>query len=182
MGDALLYVGLLAASGQFVRTGLAAVDPDHRPWPPDDLSAGFGLYWLLVMGMAASFFGEVAVAHDRAVPVLATPAGRRPRRRGRGTGGRRGCLASAASRSIDRRLVRGASVRRGAGARPAVRRRVRGVSIGGGAIRRPPATREDGAGTLTGRPRDREIQPRVWADSHRSTPMYSLLCVRGYHV
>lgn len=69
MGNALLYVGLLAASGQFVRTGLAAVDPDHRPWPPDELSAGFGLYWLLVMGMAASFFGQVATSSGSLYPV-----------------------------------------------------------------------------------------------------------------
>ena len=65
----LLGIGAVAAGAQLGLTGLAAVDPDSRPWPPDEVSGRFGLYWLLVMGMAIPFFGLLATTAGSLYPV-----------------------------------------------------------------------------------------------------------------
>ncbi|MEZ3170091.1 methyltransferase [Halorubrum sp. RMP-47] len=60
MSTSLLTIGAVAAAVQFVLTGLAAVNPSYQPWPPDEISGRFGLYWLLVMAMAGPFFALLA--------------------------------------------------------------------------------------------------------------------------
>lgn len=60
MSTTLLAIGTVAAGAQFALTGLAATSPAHRPWPPDEVSGRFGLYWLLVIGMAGPFFALLA--------------------------------------------------------------------------------------------------------------------------
>ncbi|RLM56512.1 hypothetical protein DVK02_08380 [Halobellus sp. Atlit-31R] len=76
MSTTLLGIGVAAAGAQLGLTGLAAVDPDHRPWPPDEVSGRFGLYWLLVMGMAMPFFALLATTAGSLYPVgVASAAG-----------------------------------------------------------------------------------------------------------
>ena len=69
MSTTVLAIGTVAAGAQFTLTGLAAVSPTHRPWPPDEISGRFGLYWLLVMGMAGSFFTLLATTAGSLYPV-----------------------------------------------------------------------------------------------------------------
>ena len=69
MSTTLLGVGIVAAGAQLGLTGLAAVDPDSRPWPPDEVSGRFGLYWLLVMGIAIPFFALLATTAGSLYPV-----------------------------------------------------------------------------------------------------------------
>lgn len=69
MSETLLAVGTVAGAVQIGRTWLAATDADRRPWPPESVSAGFGLHWLLVMAMAGSFFGSVALTYGSLYPV-----------------------------------------------------------------------------------------------------------------
>jgi protein-S-isoprenylcysteine O-methyltransferase Ste14 len=72
----LLGIGVAAAGAQFALTGLAAADSDYRPWPPDEVSGRFGLYWLLVMGMAMPFFALLATTAGSLYPVgVASVAG-----------------------------------------------------------------------------------------------------------
>lgn len=59
MSTPLLLAGLAAGSLQLILTSIAATNEAWRPWPPDELSGRFGLYWLLVMGLAGSFFAHV---------------------------------------------------------------------------------------------------------------------------
>lgn len=65
----LLGVGVVAAGAQLGLTGLAAADADHRPWPPDEVSGRFGLYWLLVMAMAGPFFTLLVTTAGSLYPV-----------------------------------------------------------------------------------------------------------------
>ena len=69
MSTTLLGVGIVAAGAQLGLTGLAAVDPSSRPWPPDEVSGRFGLYWLLVMGIAIPFFALLATTAGSLYPV-----------------------------------------------------------------------------------------------------------------
>ncbi len=70
----LVAVGLAATVVQLGRTTLAAVDADYRPWPPEQVSGGFGLHWLLVMAMAGTFFTSVATTFGSLYGVGVVPA------------------------------------------------------------------------------------------------------------
>lgn len=65
----VLGIGLAAAAVQLGLTGLATVDEDRQPWPPDGVSARFGLHWVLVMAMAGSLFAGVATNYGSLYPV-----------------------------------------------------------------------------------------------------------------
>ncbi|QSG12906.1 Putative protein-S-isoprenylcysteine methyltransferase [Halapricum desulfuricans] len=69
MSATLLAIGLTGAALQFVLTGQAAIDAERRPWPPDEITGRFGLYWLLVMSMAGSFFTLIATTSGSLYPV-----------------------------------------------------------------------------------------------------------------
>ncbi len=69
MSTTLLAVGLAGGAAQIGLTGWAAVDGSRRPWPPDQISGQFGLYWLLVMAMAGSFFGLIGTTAGSLYPV-----------------------------------------------------------------------------------------------------------------
>ncbi|MFW6017261.1 MAG: methyltransferase family protein [Halapricum sp.] len=69
MSTTLLAIGLTGAALQLVLTGRAASDAGRQPWPPEEVSGRFGLYWLLVMAMAGSFFGSLATTAGSLYPV-----------------------------------------------------------------------------------------------------------------
>jgi protein-S-isoprenylcysteine O-methyltransferase Ste14 len=69
MSTTLFAVGVAAAGAQLGLTGLAAVNSAHRPWPPEEVSGRFGLYWLLVMGTAVPFFTLVVTTSGSLYPV-----------------------------------------------------------------------------------------------------------------
>jgi len=76
MSTTLLAIGLVGGAMQIGLTGWAAVDGSRRPWPPDSVSGQFGLYWLLVMAMAGSFFGLIGTTAGSLYPVgIASIAG-----------------------------------------------------------------------------------------------------------